>query len=293
MPEPQSSPKTESPLSGLGRVLTFIRFSHTVFALPFALGSMIVAAHGLPSVRIFALIILAMVFARTAAMVFNRLTDWEIDKGNPRTAGRHKLISRQSAIALLLTSSAAFVITSYFINRACFLFSPLALIILFFYSITKRFTSYSHFFLGFALGISCIGAWLAVLGRFDLPPFVLAVAVILWVAGFDLIYATQDVEFDKAAGLHSLVVKLGVPQTLQVAQWLHGAMWLLLGGFGWAAHLGPIYFASLVIILGALIYEHAVARKLDLAAINQAFFQSNAFVGTVFLIAVVADSLRH
>lgn len=289
----QSPSKHEGPFSGFVRLLTFIRFSHTVFALPFALGSMIVAAHGWPTLRIFGLILLAMVFARTAAMVFNRLADWEIDKGNPRTAGRHKLVSRPSAIALLVFSSAAFIATSYFINSACFLFSPLALIILFFYSLTKRFTSYSHFFLGFALGISCIGAWLAVRGQFEFPPFVLAVAVILWVAGFDLIYATQDMEFDKAAGLHSLVVRLGVPRTLVVAQWLHAAMWLLLGAFGWAAQLGAIYYGALVIILGALVYEHAVARKLDLAAINQAFFQSNAFVGVVFLAAIALDRGLH
>ena len=171
----------------------------------------------------------------------------------------------------------------------CFAFSPVALVILFFYSLTKRFTSYSHFFLGLALGISCIGAWLAVRGRFELPSFVLATAVILWVAGFDLIYATQDVEFDKSAGLHSLVVRLGVPRTLTVAQWLHAAMWVFLGAFGWAAHLGTAYFAGLAIILIALVYEHASARKLDLAAINQAFFQSNAFVGVVFLASIIAD----
>ncbi len=289
MAEVPQSQKTGSPLSALSRVLTFIRFSHTVFALPFALGSMLVAAGGWPSARIIALIILAMVFARTAAMVFNRLADWEIDKRNPRTAGRHKLISRPGAIALLIASSAGFVATTYFINAMCFWFSPLALVILFFYSLTKRFTSLSHFFLGLALGISCIGAWLAVRGHFDFPPFVLATAVILWVAGFDLIYATQDVDFDKSAGLHSLVVRLGVPRTLALAQWLHGAMWLLLGVFGWTAHLGPIFFGALVIILGALIYEHAVARKLDLAAINEAFFKSNAFVGVVFLASIIID----
>jgi len=273
----------------LSRLLSFIRFSHTIFALPFALGAMVVAANGAPPLRIFVLIVVAMVFARTAAMVFNRLADWEIDQRNPRTAGRHKLVSRKTAIAVLAASSLAFIATTLLINPACFAFSPLALVILFFYSLTKRFTAFSHFFLGLALGISCLGAWLAVRGHFDFPPFVLAVAVMLWVAGFDLIYATQDLEFDRSTGLHSLVVRLGVPRTLVAAQWLHAAMWLLLCAFGWTARLGMPFYAGLVVIVGALFYEHATARKLDLAAVNQAFFQSNAFVGVVFLAAIIAD----
>jgi 4-hydroxybenzoate polyprenyltransferase len=275
----------------ISRVLTFIRFSHTIFALPFALGSMVVAAHGWPSARIIGLILFAMVFARTAAMTFNRLADWEIDKRNPRTKGRHKLISRPGAIALLAVSSMAFVATSYCINRLCFYLSAVALGIVFLYSLTKRFTPYSHFFLGLALSISPVGAWLAVRGHFDFPPLVLAAAVVLWVAGFDLIYATQDVEFDRAAGLHSLVVRLGVPGALIVAQALHAVMWILLAVFGWTAGLGVGFGVGLALILPALIYEHQIARKMDIAAINVAFFQSNAFVGLVFVAAVVADQM--
>jgi 4-hydroxybenzoate polyprenyltransferase len=250
---------------------------------------MLVAAHGWPTLQLAGLILLAMVFARTAAMTFNRLADWEIDQRNPRTAGRHKLISRPGAIALLIGASAGYFIVSAFINSVCLLFSPVALVVLFFYSYTKRFTSFSHFFLGLALGLSPIGAWLAVRGRFELPPFVLAGAVILWVAGFDLIYATQDAEFDRAAGLHSMVVRLGVPKTLRLAQALHGAMWLLLAAFGWSAHLGAPFAAGLALIVPALVYEHVTARHLDLGAINRAFFQSNAFVGLVFVAAVAAD----
>jgi len=275
----------------LRRVLTFIRFSHTVFALPFALGSMIVAARGWPSRRIFALIILAMVFARTAGMTFNRLADWEIDKLNPRTAGRHTLISRQGAIWLLLASSIAFVSTCYFINRSCLYLSGIALVVIFLYSLTKRFTVASHFVLGLALSLSPVGAWLAVRGQFDMPPLILAAAVMLWVAGFDLIYATQDVEFDRAAGLHSLVVRLGVSRTLKVAQGLHAAMWMLLAAFGWSAGLGAGFAGGLALILPALIYEHLTARKLDIAAINRAFFLSNAFVGLVFVAAVTVDQM--
>jgi 4-hydroxybenzoate polyprenyltransferase len=287
----EATPPPASRIGPVARLLTFIRFSHTIFALPFALGATFVAARGWPSLKLLALVIVEMVFARTAAMTFNRLADWEIDKRNPRTAGRHKLLSRPAAIALLAVSSIAFFVTAAFINRLCLLLSPVALGILFFYSLTKRFTSLSHFFLGLALGISPIGAWLAIRGHFDLPPFVLCAAVLLWVSGFDLIYATQDEEFDRASGLYSLVVKLGIPRTLVLAQWLHAAMWLLLAFFGQSAHLGFPYYIGLALILPALIYEHITARKRDLAAINRAFFYSNAFVGLVFAAATLAAVL--
>jgi 4-hydroxybenzoate polyprenyltransferase len=277
----------------LSRILTFIRFSHTVFAMPFALGSMLVAANGLPSARLFGLIVLCMVFARTAAMTFNRVADWQIDKRNPRTAGRHKLVSLPTAVALCIGSAAAFVATTWFINSLCFWLSPAALFLVLFYSLTKRFTALCHFFLGLALAASPVGAWFAVTGSVALAPFVLAAGVVLWVAGFDLIYATQDYEFDRNEGLHSMVVRLGVQGSLKAAQVLHGIMFLLLAGFGLAAHLGPIYFASLALVLGALVYEHNIAKRLDLNAINQAFFYSNAFVGLVFVASTLTDRLLH
>lgn len=172
MTESAAPPPAEpSPMAPLARVLTFIRFSHTVFALPFALGATFVAAGGLPSARLLGLVVAEMVFARTAAMTFNRLADWEIDKRNPRTAGRHKLVSRAAAIGLLVVSALAFVATAAFINRICLVFSPVALGILFFYSLTKRFTALSHFFLGLALGIAPIGAWLAVRGTVRVATF--------------------------------------------------------------------------------------------------------------------------
>lgn len=273
------------------RALTFIRFSHTVFALPFALGSMLVAAGGWPPARVVGLILLAMLFARTAAMGFNRLVDWEIDKRNPRTEGRHRLMSKREAIALTAGSAVAFVAVTWWINWICFALSPVALAIVFFYSLTKRFTSWSHFYLGLALSVSPVGAWLSVRGEFAWPPLVLAAAVVLWVAGFDLIYATQDVEFDREAGLHSLVVKLGVPRSLVLAQTLHGMMLAGLGVFGVLAGLGWVYFAGLGAVLGALIYEHRAARRLDVAGINAAFFNSNAFVGLVFVGTIAIDQL--
>lgn len=288
-----SSAPTPAPpaMGGLARVLTFIRFSHTVFALPFALGSMFIAAKGIPEWRVFGLILLCMVSARTSAMAFNRLVDWKIDKRNPRTAGRHQLLPFPAAVALCAISGAVFVAATAFINTLCFALSPVALFIIYFYSLTKRFTSLCHLFLGTALAVSPVGAWIAVTGQFAWPPFVLAAGVALWVAGFDLIYATQDYEVDRREGLHSLVVKLGVPGALAAAQWLHAGMFLFFVAFGVIAGLGAVYFGSLVLILGALVYEHRVARRLDLQAINQAFFTSNAFVGGVFVLAALCEGV--
>jgi 4-hydroxybenzoate polyprenyltransferase len=276
----------------LAAALRFVRFSHTVFAMPFALGAMLTAAHGLPTVRLILLIVLAMVFARTAAMVFNRLADWESDKRNPRTAGRHKLLPRPAAIALLVVSSAVFVGVTWFINLLCFALSPVALVLVFFYSLTKRFTHGAQFFLGLALSAAPMGAWFAVTGVWSWVPCALAGAVLVWVAGFDIIYATQDYEFDKAEGLHSLVVKCGIPRALVLAKALHITALLLLAAFGWLAGFGIVYAVSLGAIALMLIYEHRSAARLDLAGINRAFFLSNAIVGAIFLAAVTVETMR-
>lgn len=271
------------------RFLQFIRFSHTVFALPFALGALLVAANGWPSPRVLLLVLVCMVLARTAAMLFNRLADWSIDQRNPRTAMRHRLVDRTAALALLFACSAGFVIAAAQLNRLTAILSPVALAIIFFYSLTKRFTDITHFFLGLALAIAPAGAWIAQTGRLDLPPLVLGAGVICWVAGFDLIYATQDYEFDRAEGLRSLVVRLGIPASLAFAQLLHLAMFCALLAFGVVAHLGTVYFAAMLVVAAALFYEHRAARRLDLAAVNRAFFQSNAFVSAVFFAAVAID----
>ena len=271
--------------------LSFIRFSHTIFALPFALGSMFVAAHGLPPVRIFALVVLAMVFARTAAMTFNRLADWEIDKRNPRTAGRHKLVSKPFAIAACATSAVLFIVTTWFINPVCFALSPVALIIVFFYSLTKRFTHRAQFFLGLALAVAPIGAWLAVTGSFAWPPLVLGASVLCWVAGFDIIYASQDLEVDKREGLRSMVVWLGISRALAVATLLHAAALAGFLLFGALARLGPIYFIGLGFVGAGLVYEHVLAGKGTIPAINKAFFQVNATVSAIFVLSTLADRL--
>ena len=273
------------------RFLTFIRFSHTVFALPFALGSMVVAADGWPGFRTFGLILLCMVFARTAAMTFNRIADWEIDRRNPRTAGRHQLLNKGAAIATCLVSSLLFVITTLFINRLCFLLSPVALALILFYSLTKRFTHAAQFFLGLALSASPVGAWLAVTGSFAWPPILLAAGVLCWVAGFDIIYATQDEEADRREGLRSMVVALGIPGALRLAGWLHAATLLGLIAFGLSAHLGKIYWWGLLPVPFLLAYEHRIARSLDLARINRAFFETNALIGLLFVAVTAADRI--
>ncbi|PYK07414.1 MAG: 4-hydroxybenzoate octaprenyltransferase [Verrucomicrobia bacterium] len=275
--------------NGLARFLRLIRFSHTVFALPFALGALVVAANGRPSLRTLSLVVICMVFARTAAMLFNRLVDWSLDQRNPRTASRHLLVPKWGAIILLTLSSAGFIVAAAAINRLTFLLAPIALALIFFYSFTKRFTSATHFFLGLALAVAPVGAWIAQIGHINLAPLVLGAGVICWVAGFDLIYATQDFDFDRREGIRSLVVKLGIARSLRLAQSLHLAMFAALIVFGITAQLGLIYYGGMPLVAAALFYEHKTASKLDLGAINRAFFQSNAFVSAVFLLAVCVD----
>lgn len=276
----------------VSRFLRLIRFTHTIFALPFALGALIVAANGWPSLRILVLVVVCMVFARTAAMLFNRVVDWSLDQRNPRTAARHLLISKSGAIVLLAVSSVGFLLAAAAINRLTLILAPVALALIFFYSLTKRFTSATHFFLGLALAIAPIGAWIAQTGRIDLAPVLLAAGVICWVAGFDLIYATQDYDFDRREGIRSLVVKLGIVRSLRLAQLLHLLTFVAFIAFGVVAQLGPVYYWSMSLIAAALFYEHKTG-KLDIAGINRAFFQSNAFVSAVFLVAVCLDRLTR
>jgi 4-hydroxybenzoate polyprenyltransferase len=273
----------------LADALRFIRFSHTVFALPFALGAMLVAADGWPTMRLLGLILLAMVLARTAAMAFNRVADWEMDKRNPRTERRHTLMSKPAAIGLLVGSALGFIATTWWINALCFWLSPVALTIVFFYSLTKRFTHTAQFFLGLALSVAPMGAWFAVTGAWSWTPAWLAAGVLLWVAGFDLIYATQDYEFDRAEGLHSMVIKLGIPRALRLAKALHIATLGFFAMFGWMAGMQGAYWIGLLLIAGALIFEHRSAAKLDVAGINRAFFLVNACVGGIFLLGVGLD----
>lgn len=270
----------------------FVRFSHTVFALPFALAAMTVAAGGWPGWRVLLLILAAMVCARTAAMGFNRIVDRKFDAQNPRTAGRHLPAGRitvQSAHVLTCLSAGGLIVTAWFINAICFALSPVALVIVCFYSLTKRFTNFTHFFLGLALAAAPVGAWLAVTGELAWPPIVLAVAVVFWLAGFDIIYSTQDLAADKVAGLHSLPVRWGITGSLRFARWAHGVMWVMLVGFGLISGLRWAYFAGLVIIAAGLVYEHRLARRGDPVSVNAAALRVNGVISVVFLLAVVAD----
>ena len=193
---------------------------------------------------------------------------------------------------MLVLSSAGFVLTASAINWLTFVLAPVALALIFFYSVTKRFTSATHFFLGLALAIAPIGAWIAQTGRIDIAPLVLAAGVICWVSGFDLIYATQDYDFDRREGIRSLVVKLGIARSLRLAQLLHLLTFAALIAFGFVARLGALYYWSLLLIAAALVYEHKTEKR-DLVGINRAFFQSNAFVSAVFLLAVCLDRLAR
>lgn len=271
--------------------LSFIRFSHTIFAMPFALGALFVAAGGMPDLKLLGLVVVAMVFARTAAMTFNRLADWEIDKRNPRTQQRHRLASRTTAIAACVVSSILFAVTAWFINPLCFALSPVALIVVFFYSLTKRFTDAAQFFLGLALSVAPVGAWIAVTGSFAWPPLILALGVVLWVAGFDMIYATQDYEVDVREGLHSMVVRLGIPGALNLSVVLHGLAWVAFLGFGLSAGLGAVYYGALALMAVVLVWEQLLARKRDIGAINRAFFQANAVVGVLFVASTLIDGI--
>lgn len=300
------------PPSSLGAALRrwgeFIKISHTVFALPFALASMAVAArehHGWPGWKTFLLILAAMFCARTCAMSFNRIADREFDKVNPRTAGRHLAtgeISLAAAWVFCLAGAVGLVAASWLINDVCAALSPLALFIVCFYSLTKRFTDFSHVFLGVALALAPIGAWLAVKGSFHffpdgdatlensaILPLLLAVAVVFWLIGFDVIYALQDYEFDRTHGLHSLVVRWGVKNALATAFLAHAIMWQVLMVFGLLARFKLAYYVGLVFILGCLVLEHWLARRRSLNWINHAFFRLNAVISVVFVVVTLTE----
>ena len=297
----------------------FVKLSHTVFALPFALAAMMVAARdtrGWPGWRVFGLVLLAMFGARTCAMAFNRIVDRKFDAANPRTATRHLpagQISLPSAWALCLLSGAGLVGAAWLLNPVCFQLSPVALFLICFYSLTKRFTNYTHVWLGLALALAPLGAWLAVKGQFGFAvtkapfgtgplgrfvaeqgwtgilPIVLAAAVVFWLIGFDIIYAIQDFEFDRSHGLHSLVVAWGPKNALSVSLLAHLIMWVLLVLFGLLAGFRLAYYAGLVLILGCLFLEHFLARRRSLNWVNNSFFRLNAVISAVFLAVTVTE----
>ncbi|MBX7147984.1 putative 4-hydroxybenzoate polyprenyltransferase [bacterium] len=274
--------------------LEMIKFSHSVFALPWALSSMLYAAHGFPSFKLFILIVLAMVTARNAAMGFNRVVDAKMDAENPRTQIRHLpkgLLKTNFVIGFVVVNAVFFIIISKYINNLCFILSPFTLIILFFYSLTKRFTHYTQIFLGLALGLSPLGAWIAVKAQFDLFPALLGLSVLFWVAGFDLIYAAQDYVFDVDKGVYSLVVKWGIEKSLFIARLFHALEIATLVFIGWNFHLSFIYFITIAIMAIFLAYEHSLISPKDLSKLDMAFFTVNGWIGFIFLAGTVAEVL--
>jgi 4-hydroxybenzoate polyprenyltransferase len=273
----------------------FVKFSHTIFALPFALASMVVAARaqsGWPGLRTFLLILAAMVCARTCAMAFNRIVDREFDRLNPRTAGRHLPrgeLPLWSAWILCVVSGLGLVVASYFLNWLAFVLSPVALFIICFYSLSKRFTDFTHFYLGAALALAPLGAWIAVQGTLSWQPVLLGMAVVAWLVGFDIIYAIQDYEFDRKHRLGSLAVRWGVKNSLQFAFLAHMAMWALLLLFGLLSGFRVAYSVGLFIILICLVFEHWLVWRRSLKWIQVAFFRLNALISTIFLVVTVAE----
>lgn len=302
-------------MSNIKNYLSLIRFSHTIFAMPFAMIGFFLGVMQLhyfnPDIRpgwnitiyptshlviIFLLVILCMVFARSAAMAFNRWLDRHFDARNPRTAIREipaGIISANHALTFTIVSCILFAGTTYFINKLCFLLSPVALLVVLGYSYTKRFTPFCHLILGIGLSLAPIGAYLAVAGQFAMLPLLFSFAVIFWVSGFDIIYALQDEEFDKSQKLYSMPSSLGKSKALRVSEFLHVLSTFcvfaagLTGGFGWW------YWIGVAVFMGMLLYQHTIVKPNDLSKVNLAFMTANGIASVVFAVFVITDLLLH
>ncbi len=274
----------------INNFLGLVRFSHTLFALPFALSSMILAAEGFPGFKTTILVIFAVIFCRNAAMAFNRLVDEKFDSQNPRTRGRHLpsgILSRGQVIAFIVINSILFTIAAFLLNEMAFILSFPTLGVVFFYSIAKRFTWLCHFFLGLALSISPMGAWVAVTGQISPLSAVLGLALFLWVSGFDMIYATQDIEIDKTLSLNSIPVRLGINNSLWIAKILHFLMLFLLIYLGFKWYPGLYYLISIFGVFLCLVYIHFFRRTSSLDKMNNDFFLANALISCLIFTGVV------
>lgn len=283
-------------LKNLRVTLEMIKWEHSVFALPFALCGAMLAAGGVPNTHQIAWIIVAMVAARSAAMSFNRLADASIDAANPRTRTRALpagTLTQNFVRNFVVVSSGIFLLAAWELNRLAFLLSPIALAILLLYSYTKRWTRWSHVVLGFALGIAPAAAWIAVRGSLDPRILLLTAAVTFWVAGFDVLYACQDYEFDSQSGLHSIPRYCGIGTSLWIAKLLHIAMLFLLAGLVWAFSLGLIAMLGVFSVFLLLAYEHSLVSKDDLSKLNAAFFTMNGIISVIFFVFVALDLLLH
>lgn len=269
--------------------LELVKFSHTIFALPFALAAMLVASNGRPAPMTFVWILVAMAGARTAAMGFNRIVDRDIDALNPRTAKREipaGKVSVPQAAALVVLSAAVFCFAAWRLNPLAFWLSFPTLALLFFYSYCKRFTPFAHFVLGLCLGIAPVGAWVAVRGHIEPVPVILMIGILFWVAGFDIIYATMDNEFDRNAGLRSMVQTLGIEKALRASRACHVLFIFMLAWFGRKIGFPPVYYVGVAGIALFLYYEHSLVTESDLKKVNAAFFTVNGVISVFFLLLV-------
>jgi 4-hydroxybenzoate polyprenyltransferase len=283
---------------------SLVKFSHTIFALPFAIIGFFIGlyAHSFSSdttlqrstfsPKLFILVVLCMVFARSAAMAFNRYLDSSFDAKNPRTAIREipaGIISKQSALGFVILNCLLFIASSYFINPICFYLSPVALLVVLFYSYTKRFTALCHLVLGIGLSLAPIGAYLAVTGKFDLLPLLFSFTVLFWVSGFDIIYALQDEQFDKENQLYSMPAALGKKKALNVSEFLHllSAASILFAGF--YGHFGWLFWIGVAVFIGMLLYQHSIVKPTDLSKVNIAFMTANGIASVVFAVFVLLD----
>lgn len=284
----------------LNIILEMIKFEHTIFALPFALISVLLAArsaglpNGLPGLRTIVWVLVAMVAARSAAMAFNRLADAGYDAENSRTATRAipaGLLTRLQVGVFVAASCALFVVAAWMLNPLCLALSPVALIAILGYSFTKRFTALCHLMLGFAIGIAPIGAWIAVTGALHPVPLILGAVVMLWIGGFDIIYALQDVEFDQSAGLHSLPRVLGRKRALLLSRLMHAQMLILLVAVGLVASLHATFFVGVALVAVLIAYEQSIVSPTDLSRVNLAFFTLNGWVSVSLFAFVLLDRL--
>ncbi|MDE3154346.1 MAG: putative 4-hydroxybenzoate polyprenyltransferase [Acidobacteriota bacterium] len=279
-----------------GRLRTyasFVRFSHSVFALPFALtGALLASRHHPVTIGTLVWILVAMVAARSAAMGFNRLADARWDAMNPRTAMRELprgAMSRREATIFVVAACTVFIGAAYLLNPICFALSPVALGIVFWYSLAKRYTTWTQLFLGLAMAVAPVGGWLAVGGRGGWEPWLLGLAIGTWVGGFDILYACQDLSFDRAHGLRSIPVRFGVPASLWMSRALHVVAVACLAGLAWIAPMGPLYLPGVALVAALLVYEQSLVCADDLSRVKQAF-DLNGYVGILYLI-VTAVSL--
>jgi 4-hydroxybenzoate polyprenyltransferase len=272
--------------------LEMIKWEHSIFALPFALTAVLLATGGVPGWRTLGLILLAMITARSCAMAFNRWADADLDAANPRTQNRAipaGLLTREFVLGFTILMGIGFLVAAAELNRLTLYLAPFVLIVLLGYSYMKRLSRWSHLVLGLALGLAPSAAWIAVRGSLDPRILVLTAAVMLWVGGFDVLYACQDFEHDREVGLHSIPQSLGIPAAFLVARLMHAAMLVLLIAFGYLFHFGIAGWLGIGAAAMLLVYEHAIVSPKDMRRLNAAFFTMNGVIATVFLMFVAAD----